>query len=421
MNEETSPVADKAASAGRAPTQGLLTGSVGPGSPGEVFRVFLKLGLTSFGGPIAHLGYFRDELVVRRKWLDESAYADVVALCQFLPGPASSQVGFALGLLRAGGLIGGLAAWAAFTLPSALFLIAFAYGAAAFQGAVGGGLIHGLKLVAVAVVAQAVWGMAHRLAPDRQRASIALGAVLIVVFAATAIGQIAAIALGAIAGLVLCRGEDIAERGSLSFPVGRASASAALLLFAVGLVLPPFLAAGSQPFALFGAFYRSGALVFGGGHVVLPLLQAAVVRPGWVGSDAFLAGYGAAQAVPGPLFTVAAYLGAVMQPQPSGPAGATIALVAIFLPGLLLVYGTLPFWDALRAQPGAQAAMRGTNAAVVGILGAALYSPLWTSAVLGPRDFALALAGFLLLTIWKKPPWIVVVLLGTAGALSGLA
>jgi chromate transporter len=247
-----------------------------------------------------------------------------------------------------------------------------------------------------------------------------LGAVLIVVFAATATGQIAAIALGAVAGSVLCRGEDIAERGSLSFPVGRASAIAALLLFGVGLILPPFLAARSQLFAFFGAFYRSGALVFGGGHVVLPLLQAEVVRPGWVGSDAFLAGYGAAQAVPGPLFTFAAYLGAVMQPQPSGLAGATIALVAIFLPGLLLVYGTLPFWDALRARPQAQAAMRGTNAAVVGILGAALYSPVWTSAVLGPRDFALALAGFLLLTIWEMPPWIVVVLLGSTGALSGL-
>jgi chromate transporter len=386
----------------------------------EVLAVFLRLGLTSFGGPIAHLGYFRAELVVKRKWLDESAYADLVALCQFLPGPASSQVGFSLGVLRGGGLTGGLAAWAAFTLPSALVLIAFAYGAASFRGAVGGGLIHGLKLVAVAVVAQAVWGMARRLAPDRQRASIALGAVLIVVFAATAIGQIAAIALGAIAGLVFCRGEDIAKRGSLSFPVGRVSAIAALLLFGLGLILPPFLAAGSQPFALFGAFYRSGALVFGGGHVVLPLLQAEVVRPGWVGPDAFLAGYGAAQAVPGPLFTFAAYLGAVMQPQPSGLAGATIALVAVFLPGLLLVYGTLPFWDALRRRPGAQAAMRGTNAAVVGILGAALYNPVWTSAVLAPRDFALALAGFLLLTIWEMPPWIVVVLLGSAGALSGL-
>ena len=248
-----------------------------------------------------------------------------------------------------------------------------------------------------------------------------MGAVLIVVFAATAIGQIAAIALGAIAGLVFCRGEDIAKRGSLSFPVGRASAIAALLLFVVGLALPPFLAAGSQPLALFGAFYRSGALVFGGGHVVLPLLQAEVVRPGWVGSDAFLAGYGAAQAVPGPLFTFAAYLGAVMQPQPNGLAGATIALAGIFLPGLLLVYGTLPFWDALRTRPGAQAAVRGTNAAVVGILGAALYNPVWTSAVLGPRDFALALAGFLLLTIWNTPPWIVVLLLGGAGLLSSFA
>ena len=397
------------------------TGTAPGGNWVEVLAVFLRLGLTSFGGPIAHLGYFRDELVVRRKWLDESAYAELVALCQFLPGPASSQVGFSLGLLRAGGLTGGLAAWAAFTLPSALFMVAFAYGAAAFRGTVGAGLIHGLKLVAVAVVAQAVWGMAQRLAPDRQRAGIALGAVLIVVVAATAIGQIAAIALGAIAGLVLCRAEDTEERGSLSFPIRRASGIAALTLFVVCLVLPPLLAAGSQPLALFGAFYRSGALVFGGGHVVLPLLQTEVVRPGWVGSDAFLAGYGAAQAVPGPLFTFAAYLGAVMQPEPNGLAGATIALVAIFLPGLLLVYGTLPFWDALRVRPGAQAAMRGTNAAVVGILAAALYNPVWTSAVLGPRDFALALVGFLLLTIWNTPPWIVVLLLGGAGLLSSFA
>jgi chromate transporter len=392
------------------------------GSAGEVFRVFLKLGLTSFGGPIAHLGYFRDELVVRRKWLDETTYADLVALCQFLPGPASSQVGFSLGILRGNGLLGGLAAWVAFTMPSALILFAFAMGAAAFTGPVAEGFLHGLKLVAVAVVAQAIWGMSKTLAPDRARAGIALAAIAIVVLFAGSFGQIAAIVLGAGAGLWLCRGEVAPVSGQLNFPVTRRAGIIALVLFAALLLIPPVIAAatGSQALALFDAFYRSGAPVFGGGHVVLPLLQAQVVTPGWVSNEAFLAGYGLAQAVPGPLFTFVAYLGAVMGPAPNGVAGATIALVALLLPGMLLVYGMLPFWDAMRTRPAVQAAMRGTNAAVVGILGAALYSPVWTSAVLTPRDFALALAGFLLLTVWKLPPWIVVVLLAGAGALSGL-
>jgi chromate transporter len=395
--------------------------SVVPGSPGEVFRVFLKLGVTSFGGPIAHLGYFRNEFVERRKWIDEAAYADLVALCQFLPGPASSQVGFSLGILRGNGLLGGLAAWFAFTMPSALILFAFAMGATAFNGPVAEGFLHGLKLVAVAVVAQAIWGMARTLVPDRARAGIAFAAVAIVVLFVGSFGQIAAIALGACAGLWLCRGEAAPVSGHLNFPVTRRGGVIALVLFAVLLLIPPALATatGSQAFALFNAFYRSGALVFGGGHVVLPLLQAQVVTPGWVSNETFLAGYGLAQAVPGPLFTFAAYLGAVMGPPPNGMAGATIALVALLLPGMLLVYGMLPFWDALRTRPAAQAAMRGTNAAVVGILGAALYSPVWTSAVLTPRDFALALGGFLLLTVWKMPPWIVVVLLAAAGALSG--
>jgi chromate transporter len=392
------------------------------GSAGEVFRVFLKLGLTSFGGPIAHLGYFRDELVVRRKWLDETTYADLVALCQFLPGPASSQVGFSLGILRGNGLLGGLAAWFAFTTPSALILFAFAMSAAVFTGPAAEGFLHGLKLVAVAVVAQAIWGMTRTLTPDRGRAGIALAAVAIVVFFAGSFGQIAAIALGACAGLWLCRGEVAPHSGDLNFPVTRRGGVIALVLFTTLLLVPPLFATatGSQGFALFNAFYRSGALVFGGGHVVLPLLQAQVVAPGWVSNEAFLAGYGLAQAVPGPLFTFAAYLGAVMGPPPNGPAGAAIALVAIFLPGMLLVYGMLPFWDAMRTRPSAQAAMRGTNAAVVGILGAALYNPVWTSAVSTPRDFALALTGFLLLTVWKMPPWIVVVLLAGAGILSQL-
>jgi len=392
------------------------------GSPGEVFAAFLKLGLTSFGGPIAHLGYFRNEFVERRKWLDEPAYADLVALCQFLPGPASSQVGFCLGILRGNGLLGGLAAWFAFTMPSALILFAFAMSAAAFTGPVAEGFLHGLKLVAVAVVAQAIWGMTRTLTPDRARAGIALGAIAIVVFFTGSFGQIAAIALGACAGLWLCRSEAAPHSGDLNFPVTRRGGIVALALFAALLLIPAAVAAAtsSQAIALFDAFYRSGALVFGGGHVVLPLLQAQVVTPGWVSNEAFLAGYGLAQAVPGPLFTFAAYLGAVMGPAPNGLAGAAIALVALLLPGMLLVYGMLPFWDAVRTRPTAQAAMRGTNAAVVGILGAALYNPVWTSAVLTPRDFALALTGFLLLTVWKLPPWIVVVLLAGAGLSSGL-
>jgi chromate transporter len=400
-----------------------LNNSAVRGTPGEVFRVFLKLGVTSFGGPIAHLGYYRDELVVRRRWIDEAGYADLVAMCQFLPGPASSQVGFSLGLLRGNGLLGGLAAWFAFTMPSALILFAFAVGAAAFEGPLAEGFLHGLKLVAVAVVAQAIWGMARSLAPDRARAGIALAAVAITVFFAGSLAQLAAIALGAGAGLWLCRGEVATVPGRLDFPVSRLAGGVALLLFAALLLIPPAIAAatGSQALALFNAFYRSGALVFGGGHVVLPLLQAQVVAPGWVSNEAFLAGYGLAQAVPGPLFTFAAYLGAVMGPAPNGLIGGAIALVALLLPGMLLVYGMLPFWDAMRTRPAAQAAMRGTNAAVVGILGAALYNPVWTSAVLTPRDFAMALTGFLLLTVWKLPPWIVVALLAAAGALSGLA
>jgi chromate transporter len=399
-----------------------MSGDASEGRVGEVFAAFLKLGLTSFGGPIAHLGYFRDELVVRRKWLDETAYADLVALCQFLPGPASSQVGFSLGILRGNGLLGGLTAWFAFTMPSALILFAFAMGAAAFTGPIAEGFLHGLKLVAVAVVAQAIWGMSRTLTPDRTRAGIALAAIAIVIFFTGSFGQIAAISLGACAGLWFCRGEVAPVSGHLNFPVTRRAGFIALALFAALLFIPPLVVptTGSHALALFDAFYRSGALVFGGGHVVLPLLQAQVVTPGWVSNETFLAGYGLAQAVPGPLFTFAAYLGAVMGSPPNGLAGAAIALVALLLPGMLLVYGMLPFWDAMRTRPAAQAAMRGTNAAVVGILGAALYNPVWINAVLTPRDFALALAGFLLLTVWKLPPWIVVVLLAAAGTLSRL-
>ena len=380
--------------------------------------MFLKLGLTSFGGPIAHVGYYREELVVRRKWIDEPSYVDLVALCQFLPGPASSQVGFSLGVLRGNGLLGGLAAWLGFTMPSALILLVFALSAAAFTGPLAEGFLHGLKLVAVAVVAQAVWGMTRTLTPDRARAMIALAAIAVVVIVGGSFGQVAAIALGAVAGLRLCRGDQALPSGRLRFPVSRRGGAAALALFAALFLIPLAIsgAASHQAIALFEAFYRSGALVFGGGHVVLPLLQAQVVAPGWVTNETFLAGYGMAQAVPGPLFTFAAYLGAVMVPMPNGIAGAVIALVAIFLPGLLLVYGMLPFWDELRSRQSVQAAMRGANAAVVGILGLALYNPIWTSGVRTPRDFALAVGAFLLLTVWKAPPWAVVILLAAAGA-----
>ena len=394
-----------------------------PPSLSEVFRAFFKLGLLSFGGPIAHLGYFRDELVVRRKWLDEAGYVDLVALCQFMPGPASSQVGFSLGVLRGNSLLGGLIAWFAFTMPSALVLLAFALAAAAFTGPVVDGFLHGLKLVAVAVVGQAIWGMARNLTPDRTRAGIALAAMAIVVFVAGSVGQIAAIGVGAIAGIRLCKVETHSQIGRLRFPVSRVAGIVSLILFAVLLLVPPVLAqlTGNQALKLFDAFYRSGALVFGGGHVVLPLLQAEVVNTGWVTPEIFLAGYGLAQAVPGPLFTFASYLGAMMGPAPNGLLGAGIALVGVFLPGLLLIYGMLPFWDQLRGRAGAQAAMRGANAAVVGILGVALYDPVWTSAVLSPRDFLLALGGFLALTMWDAPPWMVVVGLAVAGIITGLA
>jgi chromate transporter len=345
-----------------------------------------------------------------------------VTLCQFLPGPASSQVGFALGLWR-GGPLGALAAWSAFTLPSAILLVIFAMGAAAFDGAVAQGVLHGLKIVAVAVVAQAVWGMAKSLTPDRQRASIAVLAVLTVVLVAGAIGQVAAIALGVIGGLWLCRDVPTTPVGAMRFPVSRQTGWMALALFAVLLVSLPLLAGvvSNHGVDLFDAFYRSGSLVFGGGHVVLPLLDTETVASGWVSKDTFLAGYGAAQAVPGPLFTFAAYLGAASGPMPDGVLGAAIALVGIFLPGFLLLVGTLPFWDELRTRTWAQAGMRGANAAVVGILGAALYDPVWTSAILRPIDFALAVAGFVALVVWKAPPWLMVVALAAVGGVVGTA
>ena len=389
------------------------------GSPAEVLLIFLKLGLSCFGGPIAHIGYFRDEFVVRRRWLDEHAYADLVALCQFLPGPASSQVGFSIGLLRAG-YLGAAAAWTGFTLPSAILLVLFAYGAGFLQGPLGAGLLHGLKLVAVAIVAQAVWGMARTLCPDRERASIAAVASVIVLFGGTSLAQISAIVFGAAAGLWLCRGGQPSESGHLIVPISRRAGMAALIVFFILLAGLPLLRNLSSDAALFDAFYRSGALVFGGGHVVLPLLREAFVTPGWVNDDAFLAGYGAAQAVPGPLFTFAAYLGAVANPSAHGVPGAALGLIGIFLPGILVLLGTLPFWDALRRKTFAQAMMRGVNAAVVGLLGAALYNPVWTSSVREPGDFALALVGFVLLIAWRAPPLVVVIVSAIGGALFAL-
>jgi chromate transporter len=386
------------------------------GSPIEVLRIFAKLGFTCFGGPIAHVGYFRDEFVVRRKWIDEHAYADLVGLCQFLPGPASSQVGFSIGLMRAG-YLGGLAAWAGFTLPSAVALILFAYGAGALTGPMGAGLLHGLKLTAVAIVAQAVWGMARSLCPDRERRSIAGAAVLIILFNASSVAQIGAITLGGIAGLWLCRDGAPTSSGHVRMPVSRTAGVVALACFFLLLAGLPMLRdlTGSPGVALLEAFYRSGALVFGGGHVVLPLLRQAFVTPGWLSDDAFLAGYGAAQAVPGPLFTFAAYLGTAVSVEPHGVAGAALGLIGIFLPGTLILLGALPFWDSFLKQGRAQAVTRGVNAAVVGLLGAALYNPVWTGSVKTPGDFAIALFGFILLVAWRAPPLIVVAMSAFGG------
>jgi chromate transporter len=381
------------------------------GSPFEVLRIFLRLGLTSFGGPVAHLGYFRAEFVERRHWLDEAAYADIVALCQFLPGPASSQTGISIGLLRAG-LSGALCAWLGFTAPSALAMIVFGYGVTALGNLADSAWLHGLKIVAVAVVAQAVWGMARNLCPDRERATIAVGAAMVVLAIPSAPGQIGAIAAGGLIGWRLLRnGPQPPEQEPLAIHLPRAWSIAALASFVALLIGLPMLAAAipSHALAVVASFYRSGSLVFGGGHIVLPLLQAAVVPPGWVTNDAFLAGYGAAQAVPGPLFTFSAYLGTVMEPMPDGWVGGLICLAAIFLPSFLLLIGALPFWDTLRHRPGVRSALRGVNAAVVGVLLAALYKPVWTSAIFGPADFAIGILAFLMLALWSVPPWVVVI------------
>ena len=378
----------------------------------EVLAAATRLGLTSFGGPVAHLGYFRQEYVERRRWVNEQTYVDLVALCQFLPGPASSQVGIAIGILRAG-LLGGLAAWIGFTLPSALALVLFALGIRDLDLS-SAGWLHGLKVAAVAVVAQAVWGMARTLCPDRERATIAMLAAVVLTAWSTAGTQVLVIVVAGFVGWRLLRDSTSLAVPDVRAPIGRRLGAVALVVFFALLVCLPvgrYLAPRSW-IAVFDSFYRAGALVFGGGHVVLPLLQAEVVPPGWVSNEQFLAGYGAAQAVPGPLFTFAAYLGAVM----NGWAGAALALGAIFLPAFLLVVGALPFWEVLRTRVSFQAALRGINAAVVGLLLSALYHPVWTSAIHAPADFALALASFGLLSFWRIPPWLVVAFAAAGGS-----
>jgi chromate transporter len=388
------------------------------GNPAEVLGAFLKLGLTSFGGPVAHLGYFRAEFVERRQWLDDKSYSDLVALCQFLPGPASSQVGMALGLGRAG-WPGALAAWLGFTLPSAIALILFAFGVASWAGLAQSGIVHGLKVMAVAVVAQAVWGMAKSLCPDRLRGGLASGAALLVLTLPSAFSQVIAMVLGGLVGWRLLSLQHLPTAEHRNYGVSRTSGAALLALWAMLLLALPAFAALSDSLAVsaVSGFYQAGSLVFGGGHVVLPLLQASVVPPGWVGNDTFLAGYGAAQAVPGPLFTFAAFLGAAMPSPLGGWVGGSVLLLAIFLPSFLLLAGALPYWESLRQRDGIQRAMGGINAAVVGVLGAALYDPVWTSAIHSKADFALALAAYGMLVFGKVSPVFVVGLAALAGGL----
>ncbi|MDA0351006.1 MAG: chromate efflux transporter [Chloroflexi bacterium] len=391
----------------------------GRGNILEVFLVALRLGFTSFGGPVAHLGYFREEYVQRRRWLDDAAYADLVALCQFLPGPASSQVGIAIGALRAGWL-GGFVAWFAFTAPSAIALVLFGLAVEEFELA-DAGWLHGLKIAAVAVVANAIWGMARNLTPDRERITLAVIAAAVVLIERTALTQVLVIVAGAAIGWRLFPAAVIevvpptVRRGGFGMKV----AVAAWVLF-FGLLIGLPIArqfSDAQPLALFDSFYRAGSLVFGGGHVVLPLIESEVVTPGWLSRDEFIAGYGAAQAVPGPLFAFSAYLGAIADPRPNGWAGASIALGAIYLPSFLLLAGTLPLWERLRARPEVQSSLKGVGAAVVGLLVAAMYEPVWTSAILAPKDFALALVAFGLLIAWWLPAWAIVLVAAAGGEL----
>jgi chromate transporter len=384
----------------------------------SVLAIFLRLGLTSFGGPIAHLGYFHHEFVTKRHWLSERSYADLVALCQFLPGPASSQVGIALGMSRAG-YRGALAAWAGFTLPSASLLILFALGISRYGDALGPGALHGLKVVAVAVVAQAVWGMAKNLCPDFTRIALMVIAACGALLEPSAWGQVSVIVIAGIAGVMLCKPGPSDAHDSLPIPISRKSGAIWLSLFFALLLGLPLLAGltADRSVAMIDAFYRTGSLVFGGGHVVLPLLQAEVVPPGWVSNETFLAGYGAAQAVPGPLFTFAAFLGASMNQTPSGWTGGLLCLLAIFAPSFLLIAGVLPFWERLRRSVRTRAALAGINAAVVGLLLTALYDPVWTNAIFTLEDFGLALTALIALMFWRLPAWLVVIGSGVVGGL----
>lgn len=381
-----------------------------------VLLIFLRLGLTSFGGPVAHLGYFREEFVTRRQWLSDRSYADLVALCQFLPGPASSQVGIALGFSRAG-YAGALAAWAGFTLPSAIVLILLAIGISSAGNSFSAGALHGLKIVAVAVVAQAVWGMTRSLCTDAKRISIMMLSTCAVLLMPSVWAQVGVIIVAGISGVALFKPAQLAPHDPLPIQISRRTGSLWLALFFILLILLPLAseAMPGQTLAIVDAFYRAGSLVFGGGHVVLPLLQTEVVPTGWVEEQVFLAGYGATQAMPGPLFTFAAFLGASMTSAPSGWAGGLISLIAIFIPSFLLVVSALPFWEQLRQNLRTQAALSGINASVVGLLLAALYQPVWTSAILSTQDFCLALIAFVALMFWKLPPWLVVMVGGLTG------
>jgi chromate transporter len=411
------PERDSASPSGRVSPPLPAPPPPGHGSPWEVLGVALRLGVTSFGGPIAHLGYFRTEYVQRRQWLDEQAFGDLVGLCQFLPGPASSEVGIAIGITRAG-LLGGLAAWLGFTIPSALALIAFGYGVQHITIA-DAGWIHGLLIVAVAVVANAVWGMARQFCPDRTRQTMAILATLVMLTWQTGLAQVLLIVVAGLVGWRIIEAGEADISVPMREPIPRRLGIAALSLFGVLLLGLPILRQiiGNYTLALFTSFYRVGSLVFGGGHVVLPLLQSAVVPPGWVSNTQFFAGYGAAQAVPGPLFTFSAYLGTVAGPSPHGWIGGLIALAGIFLPAFLLVIGVMPFWNLIRVRPGFQSALRGVNAAVVGLLLAALYNPVWTSAIKGRADFGLAVVAYGLLALWKLPPWVVVIVGAIGGTL----
>lgn len=391
-----------------------------PESTWQIFLIFLRLGLTSFGGPVAHLGYFRQDLVVRRKWLSESAYADLIGLCQFLPGPASSQVCMSLGLLRRG-YLGMALAWIGFTMPSALALIAFALTVTHGRAWLSAGALHGLKVVAVAVVAQAVWGMGTRLCTDRTRISMMAAAAAFVLVFPHAWGQIAVIVLAAVFGLLVLPAPKDGKHEPLPFAVGTRTGVVALLLFFVGLLGLPLIVAVVDlgEWRVFDGFYRAGSLVFGGGHVVLPLLQNEVVAPGGMSGETFLAGYGAAQAVPGPLFSFSAYLGAALAGEVSPWLLGLWCLLGIYTPSFFLVVGTISFWERIRRVPSSRAALAGINAAVVGLLLAALYDPVWTAAINAPGDFALALAALTALMFWKLPPWLVVILCGVIGAILG--